>query len=55
MTASYEARKYGVSTGISVVDAKKICPTLISLPCNGPKYERTLLDVLTILKEYFPA
>lgn len=54
MTASYEARKYGVSTGISVIDAKKICPTLISLPCNGPKYERTLLDVLTILKEYFP-
>ncbi|MBN8688627.1 MAG: hypothetical protein J0M10_16530 [Chitinophagales bacterium] len=54
MTASYEARKYGVSTGISVIDAKKICPMLISLPCNGPKYERTLLDVLTILKEYFP-
>ncbi|MBS1494041.1 MAG: DNA polymerase IV [Bacteroidetes bacterium] len=54
MTSSYEARKRGVKTGMSVIDAKKVCPELISLPCNGPKYERTLLDVITILKEHFP-
>lgn len=54
MTSSYEARGYGVKTGMSVIDAKKFCPKLISLPCNGPKYERTLLDVLEILREHFP-
>ncbi len=55
MTSSYEARnKYGVRTGMSVIDAKKLCPVLISLPCNGPKYERTLLDVIEILHQFFP-
>jgi len=54
MTANYVARARGVKTGVSVVDAKKLCPDLISLPCNGPKYERTLLDVVTILHNYFP-
>lgn len=55
MTSSYEARNdYGVRTGMSVIDAKKLCPMLISLPCNGPKYERTLLDVIEILKQFFP-
>ena len=54
MTSNYVARGRGVRTGVSVVDAKKLCPDLISLPCNGPKYERTLLDVVSILHNYFP-
>ncbi len=54
MTSSYEARAKGVRTGVSVIDAKKLCPMLISLPCNGPKYERTLLDVINVLYQYFP-
>jgi DNA polymerase-4 len=56
MTSSYEARAYPyfVKTGMSVIDAKKLCPELISLPCNGPKYERTLLDVIEILHRFFP-
>ena len=55
MTSSYEARNdYGVRTGMSVMDAKKLCPELISLPCNGPKYERILLDVISVLHNYFP-
>lgn len=54
MTASYEARAKGVETGTSVIEAKKFCPELISLPCNGPKYERTLLDVIGVLQNFFP-
>jgi len=55
MTSSYEARnQYGIRTGMSVIDAKKLCPVLISLPCNGPKYERTLCDVIEILHQFFP-
>lgn len=37
MTASYEARAAGVKTGMSVLEAKKFCPDLISLSCYGPK------------------
>ena len=46
MTASYEARKYGVDIGMSVVDAKRLCPELISLPCYGTKYEAVLQSIL---------
>lgn len=54
MTASYEARARGVDTGMSVVEAKKICPELISLPCYGPKYEAIMLNLLESLKDFVP-
>ncbi|MBK9330919.1 MAG: DNA polymerase IV [Ignavibacteria bacterium] len=54
MTASYEARAYGVDTGMSVLEAKKICPHLISLPCYGPKYESIVLNLMNALKEFVP-
>ncbi|MBK8981870.1 MAG: DNA polymerase IV [Ignavibacteria bacterium] len=54
MTASYEARAYGVDTGMSVLEAKKICPQLISLPCYGPKYESIVLNLMNALKEFVP-
>jgi DNA polymerase IV len=54
MTASYEARARGVDTGMSVLEAKKICPELISLPCYGPKYESIMLNLLELLKEFVP-
>lgn len=54
MTASYEARAMGVDTGMSVLEAKKICPELISLPCYGPKYESIMLNLLSSLKEFVP-
>lgn len=54
MTASYEARARGVDTGMSVLEAKQICPELISLPCYGPKYESIMLNLLESLKEFVP-
>ena len=54
MTASYEARADGVDTGMSVLEAKKICPHLISLPCYGPKYESIVLNLMNALKEFVP-
>jgi DNA polymerase-4 len=54
MTASYEARAMGVDTGMSVLEAKRICPELISVPCYGPKYESIMLNLLSALKEYVP-
>ncbi|MBK8550002.1 MAG: DNA polymerase IV [Ignavibacteria bacterium] len=54
MTASYEARAMGVDTGMSVVEAKRICPELISVPCYGPKYEAIMLNLLEALKDFVP-
>ncbi|HQY52088.1 MAG TPA: DNA polymerase IV [Ignavibacteria bacterium] len=54
MTASYEARAFGVDTGMSVLEAKRICPQLISLPCYGPKYESIILNLMSALKEFVP-
>lgn len=54
MTASYEARKYGVDIGMSVVEARRICPELISLPCYGPKYEAILQNILYEISKLLP-
>ncbi|MEO8398910.1 MAG: DNA polymerase IV [Ignavibacteriaceae bacterium] len=54
MTASYEARAMGVDTGMSVMEAKKFCPDLISLPSYGPKYESIMLNLLNELRDFVP-
>jgi len=55
MTASYEARAYGIETGISLWEAKKLCPNLISLPCYGPKYEIIMQNLMKGLNKFVPA
>ncbi len=37
-TASYEARKYGVHSAMSVFEAKKLCPSLLIVPVDKNKY-----------------
>ncbi len=54
MTASYEARAFGVDTGMSVWQAKKICPQLISIPCYGPKYESIMESIMEVLQMFAP-
>lgn len=54
MTANYKARELGVDTGMSVVEAKRICPQLISLPCDGQKYESIVFEIQEMVKKYFP-
>lgn len=54
MTASYEARALGIDTAMSVWQAKKICPELISLPCYGPKYEVITQNLMEILRNLVP-
>jgi len=37
-TASYEARKYGVKTGMSIAQALQCCPEMTVVPSNYPLY-----------------
>jgi nucleotidyltransferase/DNA polymerase involved in DNA repair len=39
-SASYEARKQGIYTPMPTAKARKLCPSLIVLPCDFEKYER---------------
>lgn len=51
-TASYEARKYGVKSGMAVGLAKKLCPHGIYVGGNPQKYVYTSVQILKTLKEF---
>ncbi|KLO19428.1 DNA/RNA polymerase [Schizopora paradoxa] len=53
-TASYEARKHGVRSGMAGFVAKKLCPELILLPLNFDKYSAKSSDIFSIFKQYDP-
>lgn len=48
-TSSYEARAYGVKTGMIVPEAKRLCPHLIQVDGNPDKYLSTTLKIRKIL------
>ena len=54
-TSSYEARAWGVKTGMTLWEAKKACPQGILLPCDPDKYVEVSLNLLSIYKEFTPA
>ena len=51
-TASYEARKWGVHSAQSVVQAKKRCPQLIVVPCRHEHYKEISRQIHEIFHEY---
>lgn len=51
-TASYEARKYGVRSAMSIQKAKTLCPNLIVIPGNMEKYKRVSREIFNILRSY---
>ncbi|TDL25971.1 IMS-domain-containing protein [Rickenella mellea] len=53
-TASYEARKYGVRSGMAGFVAKKLCPDLILVPINHKKYWDMSGKVMEIFQRYDP-
>jgi DNA polymerase-4 len=54
MTANYKARDKGVAIGMSVLEARKLCPNLISIPCYGTKYEAISQNILEHIAELLP-
>jgi DNA polymerase-4 len=53
-TASYEARRYGVKTGMNKFEAKRLCPPLIFVVGDNRKYIDTSVRILDILKRFSP-
>lgn len=51
-TANYVARKYGVKSAMSVVEAKRLCPKLVILPVNFDLYHKYSELFFNLLSEY---
>src|SRR3989344_5455762 len=54
IAASKEAKKYGVKTGSSVFDAKKLCPSIILVCAEFEKYEDITYRFIKICQRYSP-
>ena len=54
-TASYQARAFGVKTGMTPRKAKKHCPHLILVRGNNAKYTDICVKLTSIFKHYTPA
>ncbi len=49
VAASYEAKAFGVKTGTSVRDARRLCPGIVILPSRHRLYVRYNLKIAAIL------
>jgi DNA polymerase-4 len=53
-TCSYEARKYGIRSGMPLAEAGRRCPQAIFLPVDIPKYYEVSQQIHRIFKDYTP-
>jgi DNA polymerase IV len=53
-TRSYEARKFGVKTGMNIYEARKLCPHLILVVGDNEKYTYTCKELSVIYNRYTP-
>lgn len=53
-TASYEARKYGVKTGMAIWEGRRVCPDLIIVRGDNRKYTYTSAEIVKMMLEYTP-
>lgn len=54
ITASYEARAYGVKTGMRLLEARQLCPGLIQVPANPKRYTEVSRAIMQALHRITP-
>lgn len=54
VTASYEAKAMGVKVGMRLKEAKKLCPGLIGVESDPPKYRYVYHKLMDIMRDYSP-
>jgi nucleotidyltransferase/DNA polymerase involved in DNA repair len=54
LSASYEARPFGVHSALPVRIAARLCPDAVWIPPDFPKYERTAEEVRALLRRHSP-
>jgi DNA polymerase-4 len=53
-TSSYEARTWGVKTGMTVYEAQKRCPAIIFVEGNNTKYTDTCAELVAVYRRFTP-
>ncbi|KAJ6508013.1 hypothetical protein C8R47DRAFT_1209023 [Mycena vitilis] len=51
-SASYEARKFGVKNGMSLQQAQKLCPAILTMPYEFERYKDISLKFYTVLMSH---
>ncbi|WP_233493625.1 DNA polymerase IV [Desertihabitans brevis] len=54
LSASYEARAHGIRSGMSVAAARRLCPTLVSLPPRMEDYSAVSRSVMAVFDRFTP-
>ena len=54
LTASYEARAFGVKTGMRLFEARRLCPKLIQVPVSNRLYAHVSSEIMKIFADYTP-
>lgn len=53
-TASYEARKFGIRSAMSSVEARRRCPQAVFLPPDHKKYSKVSQEIMHIFADFSP-
>ncbi len=53
-TSSYEARAFGVKTGMAIWEGKRVCPQLIIVVGDNRKYTHTSSRIMAMMHDYTP-
>ncbi len=54
ITCSYEARAYGIKTGMRLKEARRLCPDLIRCPAHPERYAETSAAIMEALRDITP-
>ena len=54
ITCSYEARAYGIKTGMRLKQARQLCPELIQCPAHPRRYAATSAAIMEALQDITP-
>jgi len=54
ITSSYEARAYGIKTGMRLKEAKQLCPDLIQCPANPKRYAEVSTNIMAAMENITP-
>lgn len=55
VAASYEAKARGVKVGMKFYEAQRLCPEIVGIDSDPPKYRHVYRELLRIMSSYSPA
>jgi len=54
ITSSYEARAFGIHTGMRLRQARRLCPELVQVPARPQRYTQVSTAIMTALQDISP-